>query len=326
MASAGTSMRAHKRLMESGLGGRIGDPTPPRRGALARGKAVVGDHVGPLVSFGTPSLGGCFQGLVEKARALKDLPLRAASPRAASPGRVIKESLCLDSGQGDPAVGIASSRPDADPPLAIQDVPSSSSGIEIKLLCNHEIQDKAVDILKGMRAGQALMTAYTFDQPDVVEALISFTGSVKLLSDKGQSTGTSTKLQMQSLQQVARSGVQCRMASGTSLLESYTADGRMTTIGKSLKGMIQHSKTLLIKGDTESYLLVGSSNWTTSSRSNTEFGFLLQGNPKHEAFRRFEERFYELWNTAWVFDASSQSSEPVRRRRTGKQPETLEES
>ena len=323
------ALKEHKRLLDSGFGGRVDDSGPPTRGALARGRAALTDQASSL-SLRGPDLGGCFQGLVEKAKALKHLPLSASpssAARAVPPPRstVVREGLCLDSGQGDPAVGIASSRPDADPPLAIQDVPSSSSGIEIRLLCNQEIQDKAVDILKSVRTGQALMTAYTFDQPDVIESLISFTGPVKLLSDKGQSTGTSTKLQMQSLQQVARSGVKCRMASGTSLLESYTADGRMTTIGKSLKG-IQHSKTLLIKGDTESYLLVGSSNWTTSSRSNTEFGFLLQGNPKHEAFQRFEERFYELWNTAWVFDASSQSSEPVRRRRTGKQPETLEES
>ena len=91
------------------------------------------------------------------------------------------------------------------------------------------------------------MTAYTFDQPDVVDSLIRRPGVARLLVDRGQSVGERTKLQRQSLLQVARAGIRVRLTAGSSIAEAYAGDRRGTAVGKSFKG-IQHSKTFCRRG------------------------------------------------------------------------------
>ena len=105
---------------------------------------------------------------------------------------------------------------------------------------NAASQDRILNILAG--AGEVMMTAYTFDQPDVVDSLIRRPGVARLLVDRGQSVGERTKLQRQSLLQVARAGIRVRLTAGSSIAEAYAGDRRGTAVGKSFKG-IQHSKT-----------------------------------------------------------------------------------
>jgi len=155
-------------------------------------------------------------------------------------------------------------------PLALEDKRSVHPRVE--LLVNTASQDQVLALLGG--AEELMLTAYTFDQPDVIDSLIRH-GVTRILADKGQSQGERTRLQRQSLLQVARAGIRVRLTSGTSIAEAYEGDRRGTSVGKSLKG-IQHSKTLCLKGrvGSPSYMIVGSSNYTTSSRANVELGFL----------------------------------------------------
>ena len=107
------------------------------------------------------------------------------------------------------------------------------------------------------------------------------------------------------------------MISGFSLSNAYQRDNRSNVIGRGLRG-IQHSKSLLVseaEGAT-GRLVLGSSNFTTSSRANAELGVSLVGDMHHQVFRDYVAHFELLWSTAQIFDGSEQ--EP-RRRMTGKQ-------
>ena len=128
-------------------------------------------------------------------------------------------------------------------PLALEDKRSVHPRVE--LLVNTASQDQVLALLGG--AEELMLTAYTFDQPDVIDSLIKHRGVTRILADKGQSQGERTRLQRQSLLQVARAGIRVRLTSGTSIAEAYEGDRRGTSVGKSLKG-IQHSKTLCLEG------------------------------------------------------------------------------
>ena len=170
-----------------------------------------------------------------------------------------------------------------------------------------------MNILAG--AGEVMMTAYTFDQPDVVDSLIRRPGVARLLVDRGQSVGERTKLQRQSLLQVARAGIRVRLTAGSSIAEAYAGDRRGTAVGKSFKG-IQHSKTFCRRGaeGAPSFLVVGSSNYTTSSRANVELGLLVSG--------PWEDEVERLWAVSEILggeDRPEKETKPSRRRVTGKQ-------
>ena len=61
---------------------------------------------------------------------------------------------------------------------------------------------------------------------------------------------------------------------GHSVREAYVQDGRGPVVGGGLKGL-HHAKALLLVGDTTAELVVGSLNWTTSSKANSECGVHL---------------------------------------------------
>ena len=321
-----------------------GERPRSRPGALERGRAVVGEAKESSRQAVATVLSGCFNGLVEKARAVhlaRGAPSHRASSRLSSQDRSksLRESLSLDSGPRDLAVGAAPSRPDAGPErLALMDRPeaadshptpdfapdtlrSSTTGLTTELLVNQANQDRAIRFLEVK--GEAMMLAYTFDQPDIVDALLRRSGTTRLLVDKGQSTGERTKLQRQSLLQLSRGGVRIRLISGSSLSEAYQRDNRSNVIGRGLRG-IQHSKSLLVseaEGST-GRLVLGSSNFTTSSRANAELGVSLVGDVHHQVFQDYVAHFELLWSTAQIFDGSEQET---RRRITGKQRPVEEE-
>ncbi|CAE7827290.1 pol, partial [Symbiodinium microadriaticum] len=83
-----------------------------------------------------------------------------------------------------------------------------------------------------------------------------------------------TKHQWQSLKRVAAAGVNVRLAAGHSVRDAYVADGRGAIVGAGLKGL-HHSKALLIVSETTADLIVGSLNWSTSSKANAESGLHL---------------------------------------------------
>ena len=297
--------------------------------AVARGLAALPGHSGPDRSVG---LSACFQGLVDKAKSMRGgiLALEAPPPVEKTQSqkvKIVKESLSLDSlsevqpsksqrARKGSAAGAASSRPGADPTVV-----EGSVGLTVKFLSNRESQDQALTNLRGLQSKdvkEVLMTAYTLDQPDVVEALSLCRVPMRLLVDSGQSRGNQTKLQWQSLQQLARAGVRIRLVSGRQLQETYAEDNRGSTIGRGLRG-IQHSKTLLVVGIDQVDLVIGSSNWTTSSRGNIEMGVYIRGPIGTEVFEDYVKSFEIVWNAGTVFDSNSRQEDQPKRRVTGKQ-------
>ena len=65
-----------------------------------------------------------------------------------------------------------------------------------------------------------------------------------------------------------------RLASGRSVRDAYVSDGRGAAVGAGLKGL-HHAKALLVIGDKTAELVVGSLNWSTSSKANSECGLRL---------------------------------------------------
>ncbi|CAK9069100.1 Pro-Pol polyprotein, partial [Durusdinium trenchii] len=181
---------------------------------------------------------------------------------------------------------------------------SQDQELNVQLLINKESQEAILSALQTLKGGEVIATAYTLDQPDLVEGLLALGGSARLVVDKGQSHGTRTKLQFQSLQQLVRGGVR--------------------VIGKGQRG-IQHSKTFAISKDGQFQLIIGSCNWTTASRSNAEAGVLLTGSCGHEVYQQYTENFERLWKEAVVFDGTRVAEDEPRRRVFGKQSVPTEE-
>ena len=76
------------------------------------------------------------------------------------------------------------------------------------------------------------------------------------------------------------------MVQGYLLKEAYEADGRRSIGGRGLL----HAKGLLI----DDFLLLGSTNWTTSSKANHEISTLLELNREgHAQFDRWLETVEE---------------------------------
>ena len=71
-------------------------------------------------------------------------------------------------------------------------------------------------------------------------------------------------------------------------------------------------------------MIVGSSNYTTSSRANVELGLLVQGQWEDEIFQTYANHFERLWQTSEVFGGEDKKEEgkPSRRRATGKQSQS----
>ena len=79
------------------------------------------------------------------------------------------------------------------------------------------------------------------------------------------------------------------LTQGRGLREEYAAVDRY--VGQHLKG-IQHSKTLLV----DDWMLVGSTNWTTSSRSNLERTCLIQ--LRAQKIAEVQAEHHRVWETA----------------------------
>ena len=316
--------------------GALNVPEPIAR-ATHRARAATGRNGGQTHE---PSFSGCFQGLVTKAKELKESSIlalqdrqrtvaeedaRKAKHRAALDSRRrISESLSLDSSSdelvrpaSDPAVGAVSSRPDAGLP-AIKDVEC----LDVKFLANRDSHTRILlelAELKAKPAQEVLVTVYTCDQPDLLEGLTECRTPVRVIADRDQSLGSRTKLQWQSLQQLVRAGVRVRLTNGVSLHDTYREDNREVNVGRSLKG-IQHAKTAMIHRSQggQDVLVVGSANFTTSSRGNVEMGLAVSGPAGSEVFEDYRRFFERMWDSSTVFDGSAPRSDPPRRLR-GKQ-------
>ena len=71
-------------------------------------------------------------------------------------------------------------------------------------------------------------------------------------------------MQLQSLMEIRSHGHQVKMARGGNLAKTHQEDGRFVKIGSGLKG-IQRVKSCLMLAPPQAYMVIGSSNWATSS-------------------------------------------------------------
>ena len=125
--------------------------------------------------------------------------------------------------------------------------------------CNARQAQKMGCYLLEKATDTAVLTAYTFDLPMITEALVKAASrgvGVLVIGDKDYFLAGVTATQPQRFDELRRGGVHL-----------------MLTEGWTGQSGIQHSKTLLTDGY---YYLVGSTNWTNSSRKNTEVSQLVR--------------------------------------------------
>ena len=193
----------------------------------------------------------------------------------------------------------------AEPELAVKFIPNFVSQQVLVIL---------VDYLKAWPKCEITMVAYSFDQPQVVEALESHGGRAQLLADKSQTNGR-TKQQYQVLLRLQRAGCVIRVGTGSSLKNAYPEDQReISAMGSSIRGII-HGKSCLLVDGRRALSLVGSCNWTTSSKSNLEFGVQVELDAENEFVKGFLAHFEGTWLQADSLDSLSQDPESRRNKR-----------
>jgi len=222
-------------------------PAPEVPLAIARGRAASSAQA----LAGQAQANSCLDGLsvlMQKAatissrgygRALLDSSSQNSQQPLVSPERVDAGNFADTPLQGikktkelvrvpSPAV-----RP-AEPELAVKFVPNFNS------------QQILVDSLMAWPKCDITLVAYSFDQPQVVEALESHQGRTRLLADLSQTNGK-TKQQYQVLLRLQRAGCSVRVGSGTSVRNAYLADRReISAMGGSIRRIIHGKSCLLV--------------------------------------------------------------------------------
>ena len=129
----------------------------------------------------------------------------------------------------------------AEPELAVKFVPKFTS------------QQILVDSLKAWPKYDITLVAYSFGQPQVVEALEGHQGKTRLLADLSQTNGKA-KQQYQVLLRLQRAGCSIRVGSGTSVRSAYLSDQReISAMGGSIRGIIHGKSCLLACGRPSSF-------------------------------------------------------------------------
>ena len=264
----------------------------------------------------------CFQGLgnlMSKARELaaagvrtreaESRQARGRRPSARGSRLGVSPARIAAFAQRSARVSFAEPAEPSSPVRALEDVSDRHNG-KITFLPDHKAHDRAIELLQGQPGGTVSMSAFSFDQPALVEELQKYEGRVKILADFSQTSGR-TKLQFQSLKRLERAGVGVRLGKGSSVRDAYVNDGR-GAVGGGLRG-IQHGKVfVLVTKEGEAFGLVGSCNWSTSSRANREFGLEVQGTPQSQFIRDILEHLGEGFNAGVLLDAADK--EPRRGR------------
>ena len=197
--------------------------------------------------------------------------------------------------------------------LAIKDAPAviidaeksgNCSVLELDYLEGKEALSRIMVIINGAdRTAEIRLRAYSFDQPDVIQAAqsaLSRGAKLWVIVDGSQSRG-GTKQQLQSLKMLRESGGNVRICCVANIGQAYEEDGRDVKIGGKLR-----SKTVLVRFFPDlrkapprvtpsTQCVIGSCNFTTSSKANAESGAFLRLN-RGSSFERdwihaFEARY-----------------------------------
>jgi hypothetical protein len=163
----------------------------------------------------------------------------------------------------------------------------------MKLLDAVESQDFAKILLSlASSTSQVCISAFTFDRSDIVELLLiaSRTGAtVKVLLDEASTLRGQTRDTPSQVLQLLQNGIPVRTLCGESVLEAYREVGR--SVASHIRG-IHHAKAVAV----DEYVVMGSCNWTTSSRSNYESGMLLRLDIEQAS--KYYDVYEELWQRA----------------------------
>jgi len=170
-------------------------------------------------------------------------------------------------------------------------------GACMSLLTGAAAQGRLIDLLASCRPGAAVdLTVYTIDRDDLRDAMISARrnrhAQIRVLSDCRQSltSGASVAGQRSYLLSLEREGVEVRVGCGRALAPVYAQVNRFAAFG-SMPGAL-HAKAAHVGG----VLIVGSTNWTTSSRANFEMAAeVLLSDAGKEVWR---QTFSEQWEKA----------------------------
>ena len=170
-----------------------------------------------------------------------------------------------------------------------------------------EAQKTALSLLRSAR-DSVYFWGYTLDREDIVDGLIDAKQHngcvVMVLVDKKKTFEGTTTLMMGQVAKLSANGCIVRVARGVNLTAEYNKAGR--GVGRGLIGAC-HAKAIL----SGTWLLSGSTNWTTSSRCNIEKSTLVQLTP-HEA--RMQNRAAE---EDWA--ASEEFTQELRRKEEDRQ-------
>ena len=145
-------------------------------------------------------------------------------------------------------------------------------------------------ILRAAPGERVTMLGFSFDRSELVCALIGAKKRgchVRVVLDKDMTLKGRTRDQLSSSKELVACGVLVRIAAGVPLGPEYRAVGR--SVPGFLNG-IQHSKAVLAGREA----VIGSANWTTSSRSNWELGLHVEFAASHVDI--VEEMFLGSWH------------------------------
>jgi len=171
-----------------------------------------------------------------------------------------------------------------------------SGGVVLGILTCKEAHKMAIYLI-GRATNRVVLTAFTYDLNTVTEALIQAAQrgiDVTVIVDKSHSESGATLSMPERLGQLRDGGAKV-----------YTCRGATGSSG------IQHSKTLLV----DDKAIIGSANWTNSSRSNDEVSMLVWLGP--DGLMKYDSRIDIMKDKGKFFDVDEQDrAEGVRSKRT----------
>ena len=163
---------------------------------------------------------------------------------------------------------------DADAENAISLIPVTGGNVKALMMAKQTVKCACFLMNHATEGWTVFMTAFTYDLNEVSEALINAKtrgAKVTLIVDEHSAKEGHTRFMKDQLARVIDGNVEVLFQRGGNLKEEYRKVGR----GVNVKGHV-HATFCAVFGPTEKYLIVGSTNWTTSSKGNYEMNVLLE--------------------------------------------------
>ncbi len=198
------------------------------------------------------------------------------------------------------------------------------SGELVALLTVKETQKYAC-YLAGQAKDRQLVTLieFTFDLPELCVAIqvgLAAGAKFEIIADHRSGMGSKTRDQVARLRALRAAGVKVFTASGAPIKEEYTAVGRSVPPGTG----ILHAKVIR----SGKQLLIGSANWTTSSRCNREMNVLIRlSSAGEQAFQAEYEKLRSIsaaTTDATIAEAEANVQEQMEKRAASRRSRSLD--